>query len=131
MKCPKWPSEEEDSPAFSYVHPTIVKQNGTGLLQDLHNGLVALAKSKCLENHSEVSICADSTGKSTWLCQRVKVQSFLPPTLLQANTNCIVAISNGEIWQKHYVDEYKAIFKKITGQIDLIATVTAETSQNF
>lgn len=29
--------------------------------------------------------------------KELKVQSFLPPTLLQANTNCIVAISNGEI----------------------------------
>lgn len=36
-----------------------------------------------------------------------------------------------EIWQKHYVDEYTASFKKITGKIHLIATGTAQTSQNF
>lgn len=36
-----------------------------------------------------------------------------------------------EIWQKHYVDEYTASFKKITGKIYLIATGTTETSQNF
>jgi len=55
----------------------------------------------------------------------LKFRVFFLPALVQANTNCTVATSNGEIWQKHYVDEYTASFKKITGKIYLIATGTA------
>jgi len=89
--------------------------------------LVALTEPKRLQNHFEVSITAGDTGKSTIVPTSSNSEIFLQ--LLCKPILTTLQQHQMEIWQKHYVDEYTASFKKSTGKIYVIAT--SQTSQNF